>query len=202
MNKVKKIIMLILVPAFVFLQSCGSASSNFYLLTPIDDSELPSESNVQVDNGISIGIGSLEFPDYLDRPQMAEFKSANQLEYDEFNRWAEPLIENFKRVLTQNLSMMIPTNNIYIFTWQEETPKTYQITLEVTRFDKGADSLVTLNVRWSTSLNHRKDFLMTKYSTYSQKVNTKGYSEMVSVMSNLVAMLSKDIAAEIRKMAE
>ena len=43
---------------------------------------------------------------------------------------------------------------------------------------------------------------MTKYSTYSQKVNTKGYSEMVSVMSNLVAMLSKDIAAEIRKMAE
>jgi len=72
--------------------------TNFYVLTATAQSgEVASGRRLQV------GIGPISFPSYLERPEMVHRVEANQLTFDEFNRWAEPLKDNFTHALATNL---------------------------------------------------------------------------------------------------
>src|SRR5262245_47155811 len=54
-------------------------------------------------NALVLGIGPIKFPGYLDRQQFVTRVSQNRFAVAENDRWAEPLEENFSRVLSQNL---------------------------------------------------------------------------------------------------
>ena len=84
----------------VCLSACAgkSASSNFYVLSPLPQSKLSgSESK-------TIGVFPVAMPDYLDRPQIVTRVSENEIKLDEFSRWAEPL----KRTSTPFLLRTFP----------------------------------------------------------------------------------------------
>jgi len=194
----KNSVIIILLSLILFTYCSSSPPIQKYILTPSieDDVEtLSSKSNAE----ISIGIGNIEFSDYLMRPEMVSFKGSNELNVDQFNRWAEPLEENFERVLIENLSRLIPTDRIYIFPRQEKEPNSFQITIAVREFGMRADSMVVLDARWSVSKNITSDFLMKRRSFYTK--NAAGFSieGKVVLLSNLLGKFSRDIANEIRK---
>jgi uncharacterized lipoprotein YmbA len=90
------------------------------------------QSNISSD--ISVGIDQLKFPDFLLRPQIVTQSSANKMDYAEYDRWAESLDENFSRVMAENLSKLIPTENVYVFPWKSSTVIHYRLTFAVTQF--------------------------------------------------------------------
>ena len=82
------------------LSACTGISkpSNFYVLSALPESET-AVKGVGNESALSIGIGPITLPIYLDRSQIVTRISRNELKMDEFHRWAEPLKENFFRVL-------------------------------------------------------------------------------------------------------
>jgi len=194
----KNSVILILISLALF-SNCGSSPPiQKYILTPsieINAETISGKTNSEV----TIGIGSIEFSEYLMRPEMVSFKGSNELNVDQFNRWAEPLEENFERVLIENLSSLIPTDRIYIFPWQEEEPNSFQITIMVNEFGMRSDSSVVLDARWSVSRKFERDFLMTRRSFYTK--NAAGFSVegKVALLSKLVGEFGRDIANEIKK---
>lgn len=192
------IILSFMLIGFVFvLYSCGTSPSNFYLLTPANGCDQ------QVNNNeIGVGIGSLELPDYMMKPQILRYTSQNEIKFDEFNRWAEPLDENFTRVMIENLSQMIPTNSIYLFMWPEEEKSIYQVNVNVDQFGLMPDSSVVLYTRWSVSAKNIKSYWLSEKSDYTQKVTKIDYNEISSAMSDLVKDLCEDIAEEIKRKAK
>ena len=180
----------------IIINGCGSSASSFYMLTPVNNYQ-PAEQNV--DNGISIGISTIEFPDYLRRPQIVTYKKNNEVYFDEFNRWAESLQDNFTNVLLENLSYMIPTNNIYMFMWPEDETKIMQIIIKIDQFGLVADSKVVLNARWSISPDNNKIFLTTKKANYQENISSTDYNQIVAAMSKLTSDFSKDIASAIKR---
>lgn len=180
------------------LYSCGSSASSFYILTPTNNYQ-QLESNFE--NNISIGIGNLELPDYLQKPQIVTFKNNNELHFDEFNRWAQPLDENFTDIVLENLSNMIPTNNIYLFMWPEEKLDIYQVTIKINQFELRSDSTVVLDARWSVSISNEIIFLMTEKSSYHEKITNLNYDKIVATMSKLTGYLCRDIASEVKRKA-
>jgi uncharacterized protein len=191
-------VILILISLALFTNCGSSPPIQKYILTPSIEDDIETLSG-KSDTEITIGIGSIEFSDYLMRPEMVSFKGSNELNVDQFNRWAEPLEENFERVLIENLSRLIPTDRIYIFSWQEKEPNSFQITISVREFGMRADSMVVLDARWSVSKNITNDFLMKRRSFYTK--NAAGFSieGKVVLLSNLLGKFSRDIANEIRK---
>ena len=63
-------------------------------------------------NALALGIGPIKFPGYLDRQQFVTRISQNRFAVAENDRWAEPLEENFSRVLSQNLSILLQTDRM------------------------------------------------------------------------------------------
>ena len=76
-----------------------SDPSRFFMVTPLPQSEQSRPDTDKV-NSVFLGIGPIRFPAYLDREQIVTRTAQNRLDISENDRWAEPLEENFTRVLS------------------------------------------------------------------------------------------------------
>jgi len=148
-------------------------------------------------NPLALGIGPIKFPGYLDRQQFVTRISQNRFAVAENDRWAEPLEENFSRILSQNLSILLQTDRIVAYPWERNQRPTYQVQVEVLRFEPNAEQLVELSARWII-LDDAKKSLIVKESYLTQSVRDKSTEAAVAALSDVLASFSQEIAAAIR----
>jgi uncharacterized lipoprotein YmbA len=148
-------------------------------------------------NPLALGIGPIKFPGYLDRQQIVSRISQNRFAVAENNRWAEPLEENFSRVLAQNLSILLQTDRLVTYPWARSQQPTYQVQVEVLRFEPNAEQLVELWARW-TVFDNAKKIVTVRESHLSQPTGDKSTESAVAALSEVAADLSKEIAATLR----
>jgi len=147
-------------------------------------------------NPLFLGIGPIKFPGYFDRQQLVTRVSQNRFAVAENDRWAEPLEENFSRVLSQNLSILLQTDRIVPYPWLRSQQPTYQVQVEVLRFEPNAEQVVELWARWLILDDARKTIGL-KESYLTQPIKDKSVETSVAAMSQAVSDLSKEIASAI-----
>ena len=183
--------------ALLLQQGCsGSKPSRFYVLSP-----LALEEGVEKD--ISVGIGPLRFPDYLLRPQIAIQTNANRLDYAEYDRWAEPLDENFARILASNLASLIPSDKVHVYPWLETLNLHYQMLVRVRRFGQTEDGQVVLNVSWSILDENTRENLVQRYTSFGRPApagETTDYTAVAAAMSELLGEFSREAAQALREL--
>ena len=112
----------------------SSPSSRFYVLS--STAATTPEAKRSGDEGcLSIGIGPIKIPDYLERPQIVTRTGPNEITLGEFDRWGGPLKDNFIRVLANDLSNLLCIKTIAIFPWRAGVPIDYRVEIEVLRLD-------------------------------------------------------------------
>lgn len=189
-------ISLILVFLF-FFTGCGTTKlSKFYTLNSLkiqDTAQKTTSSN----RDILIGIGPVNIPDYLDRPQMVSRTSQNELYIDEFNRWADSLDSDIARVLAENLSTLLSEEHVSVLTFMPAAPFKYRIMVNVTRFDLMPDNTFLLKTQWSIVGKDEKKLLM-RESYLSEQIDGKDYGAKVAAMSRAIEILSRDMAGEMK----
>ena len=193
--------MLTIVALLMHLAGCASsAPTRFYVLSPLPGAK--AESQTLKDEGcIAIGIGPVELPAYLDRPQIVTRVSENELNLAEFDKWAEPLKENFSRVLVENLSTLLCADAISIFPWKGPTPIDYQVEVTVIRMDGNVGGNASLVARWVIFRENDRKMLLTRQSSFSRPLSSQGYKALVSAQSRAIADLSREIAEAIKEYA-
>ena len=170
--------------------------SRFFSLTSLPRTGQTAQ-DATVTNQLILGIGPIKLPGYLDRQQMVTRISQNRFAVAENDRWAEPLDENFSRVLSQNLSILLQTDRIVAYPWLRSQQPTYQVQVEVLRFEPNAEQVVELWARWIILDDARKTISL-KESYLTKPVRDKSAEASVAAMSEAVADLSRDIASVIR----
>jgi len=167
------------------------------MLAPLSNSEGGNKPAGNKDDP-AIGIGPIQFPKYLDRPQIVTRSSRNQIDIGDFDQWAEPLKNNFINVIAVNLSILIPTERIVVYPWSRSTPIGYQVLIEVTRFEGklGGDSMLT--ARWSILGKDKKRVLSRRTSNFSETSNGSGFKGTVSSLNRTLEELSREIAAALK----
>jgi uncharacterized lipoprotein YmbA len=191
-----KIYYLFILLAAIASGCVSSKPSRFYTLTPAR--ETTGKARTGADSKIAISIRTLKLPDYLLHQQMVKRMASNEIHFAEFDRWAEPLENNFSRVLMEDLSADVPTNNISLFPVQDASLTNYQLILDVTEFERNASGALTLSARWSIIKGEGANYLTNKRSSFTEQVSGEGYDMIASAMSDLTAKLSSEIAEEIR----
>jgi uncharacterized protein len=124
-------------------------TSKFYVLTPAAAEGGGSQASQASTAGLVLGLGPIRFPDYLDRSEIVTRIEPNQLQMSENDRWAESLKDNFNRVLSQDLSNLLGTQQIINFPWYSTTHVDYQIAIIVDRFECDNQGSARLAARWS-----------------------------------------------------
>lgn len=177
---------------------CGTSQpSHFYLLRALAPASGSGPTETKQSN-LSLGLGPITFPQYLDRPQIVTQASVHEVELAEFHKWAEPLSENTSHVLAENLSALLSTDRIVQYPWKRSIDPDYQLFLEVMQFDGIKSQEAVLKVRWTLVRNDEKTVLQEKTSQFSESLRGPDYEDLVEAMSRMLASLSEEIADAIK----
>jgi uncharacterized lipoprotein YmbA len=147
---------------------------------------------------ISLGIGPISFPGYLDRQEIVTRVTQNQIGVSENDRWAEPLDENFARVLAQNLSALLRAERINAYPWPIDEKPNYQVEIEVLRFEANAAGDVQLLARWTVRDTSKKNSIQHRESRISGPARTKSTEAFVAALSEALGEFSREIADAVR----
>ena len=175
------------------LGTSKSTAARFYLLESNVEPMMAIGSQGRLSN-LSLGIGPVTIPAYLDRQQIVTRRSGNELRVDEFHQWAEPLKANISRVIRENLSVLTDAGHVYSYPIKRATIIDYQISLNVLRFDADAAGKVTLKSIWRIVEPDSHQGLMERRSTIVQPSSSNVIADVVDAMSMALAELSEEMA--------
>ena len=183
----------------LLLSGCGTTPpSKFYMLEAMSADSAASPVPPARDD-LHIGVGPVEFADYLGRSQIVTRRDGVELSLAETHRWAEPLRENFSRVLAENLSILLSTDKISLQPSRNWSDIDYQVLVDVWQFDAGGDGSVTLAATWSIRSAGGAELLTLRKSTFgTSAAMNASYADTVRALSRTVELLSREIAAAIR----
>jgi uncharacterized lipoprotein YmbA len=183
--------------ALLLLTACGTTEpSRFYLLSAdVDPSSVRQESGIGEE--MAIEIGPVTLPEYLNRPQIVTRMGQNKIVLAEFDRWAEPLDENFARVLLENLSCLLSTDRLTLFPDKGSMTYPYRIVVDVTRFDADELGTVTFSARWALLGENGEALLRRKTDIVKQEAEEGDYPSIVQSESGALADLCQEIAAAV-----
>jgi uncharacterized lipoprotein YmbA len=176
-----------------------SPRSNYYLLSAVPDQET-GQATTAVSDGLSIGIGPVSFPDYLDRPQIVIRTGPNEIAFSEFDRWAEPLRNNFIRVFKEDLVDRLETDSIFVYPWPPGAVFEFQVSAEVTRFEAHPGDSAKLDVQWTILRDHDREVILNRKSSYSIDLDDADYKTIVAAQSRTVADFSREVAAAVTEL--
>ena len=194
--------LLILAVCGVALSGCFGQQqfSRLYVLTPLPRAERAAPD--AGGRGLAIGVGPVELPQYTNRQQIVTGNQSYQLHPATFDEWAEPLRDNFLRVLADNLSILLATDRVMLFPWKGPLAIEYQVVVDVTHFlgeIGGETSLVAL---WSIVGKNGQEVLLSQKSNLREPTGTQGYAALAAAMSHSLGALSREIAAAITTLSQ
>lgn len=182
------------------LTGCGTTPpSRYYMLNGIPQvtSENPLSQNA---TKIHIGIGPITFPKYLDRYAIVIRSEGAELIINDLHLWAEPLADNFTRVLSDNIYFLIDGADTSIYPWQNQNDIDYQVIVDVLRFDADVKNKILLNARWTIYGKTGRDLLFNQNSMIKENASNNDYVTLVSAQNKALANLSREIADKLMEM--
>ncbi len=185
-------LVLLLVIPVLFCSSYKSQPSQYYMLST---SQGLSPVSSRGGNN-TIGVGPVNLPDYLMRPEIVTRTSSSKVELGEFDRWAEPLDETMVRVLVENLSALLSDANLLGYPWNRSIPIDYRITVDVRTFEQHPDGNVHLVAIWNL-LSGEGETVQTRRAELAIGVDGDGYAAIVSAMNAAMVRLSEEIASAL-----
>lgn len=183
----------IIIPCLL-LNACmfgTSKNAKFYTMAAIPAQVL------STDYKVSVGVARVQLPKYVDRPQIVtQHKNSVQVDISEYNRWIESPSVLATRVLSDNLSELLPSAQI------KETRLKSSIfdrivMVEIIKINAVLGQQAEL-VAWCTVKDNSGKVHSRQKIERSIDVG-KTYDELAQAYSQLLAGLSQEIAALLIK---
>jgi uncharacterized lipoprotein YmbA len=171
--------------------------TRYYSLSAVAGPGQPGEQPMGGD--LTVGLGPLKLPDYLNRTERAIRVGPNQLRYIEDDRWAEPIDANVARVLSQDLTARLGTARVLVLPTLQSARRTYDVPLEILRFESTANGNAELDARWGIKDGKTGEFLFTAETQIVEPATDSGTDAAVAALSRALGRWSDEIGAALTR---
>ena len=194
----RTILSLSLLALTLFFSGCGSSPNDkIYILDAMDRDSSISALTPQ-GQSVAVKVGPVSISDVLDQLQIVSRSGENSLIVDEFNRWGGDFQSDIQRVIGENISILLPTDQVILSQEIGLLPIDYQVLVNIREFDGTLGGMVNLNADWTVASKGKDKSIVTRKSVLEEQADGAGYDAYVAAQSRLLKKLSQDITAEIR----
>jgi hypothetical protein len=184
--------------AVLLLVSCGTTQpSKYYMLTSIANGNNVSSRNQSGD--LTIGLGPIQLPKYLDRSPLVIRGDGSEVIINDLHRWAEPLEDNFTRILAENLYQLVNGIKVSLHPWRDQHDIDYQIIVTLYQFDTDIDGNVVMSSTWSILQAGSDQLLYSRRTIINEKAGNPDYPALVDAQSKAVEKLTREIAEKLQE---
>jgi uncharacterized lipoprotein YmbA len=172
---------------------CASAPARFYTLaSTATTSDAPAARYAVI-------VGPVTIPSSVDRPEFVVQVAPNQVEIDEFNRWAAPLGNGIARAVAGDLAVLLGTRDVAVAPLANFNPA-YRVTIDVQQFESIPGQTVRIDAVWAVHAT-ASGKTRSGHTLASEAVQGPSYDALAAAHSRALATLSTDIAAAIQAAA-
>jgi uncharacterized lipoprotein YmbA len=185
---------------FISLTACIGGTTpppQFYMLEPI--SGLEHKGPAGVTQKPIIILTSIRIPHYVDRPQIVTATGQNAYQLSELNRWAEALDHNIRRVLAQNLALLVPAEVELSSNPNTAERAKFRVSVNILEFHVDPQEQAGLKAQWQITRND--GMVLNQQESYRVPASTTDYSVMVKALNECLDRLSRDLADELQDLA-
>jgi uncharacterized lipoprotein YmbA len=158
-------------------------------------------SAIQPIEDISVGVGPVSIPGYLDRSQIVTTTGSNSITIHEYQRWGNSFKAQVEETLAENISILLQTPQVTVFPWERALRPKYQVFLTIRKFEGEATGNVTLDAIWQIANVRTDKSLLTRRFMQSFPVAGNSMSAYVQTQSNALDALSKEIVKGLEAVA-
>jgi uncharacterized lipoprotein YmbA len=181
------------VAAVASLAACGTTSNeSFYMLegpaVPAPVSAAPT---------MSVFVGPVIVPEAVDRTPMVIRTSPNQVDVEDFHRWAEPLKSAIPRVVADNLVRELGAARVGFTRAANLAPVDYRVAIEIQRFESSLSEGATLDASWTITAT-KGAAPRTGRTVVQEPARQPTHAGLAAAHSRALAQLAKDIAAALK----
>lgn len=174
-----------------------SPRSLYYNLSSIEQESISEQSTINRTD-LSVGIGPVTFPDQLNRPAIVTQTGKNQINISEFHRWAGSLQQNFTRVMTRNLAIILKTDQIMARPWESYFKPEIRIAVDIQNFGGQLGQHVELDTTWVIIEEGKNVEAVVHRSEIKEIVSDDSYEAFVAAQSRALASLCREIAKSLK----
>ena len=178
--------------------------ARFFVLRSV--AEPPSSAPSDTRRGF-VGVAAVRLPGHLDRPQLVTWTAPGELRIDEFLRWGEPLDDGFTRTLTENLQTLLPDHFVARAPWRASVVPRCRVVTELRVFGLQPEGVIRLDGSWALLPAQGARPLARGTARFHRGPLPFGPSGVdptaeVDAMSELIADLSRDVAAAVQALPD
>lgn len=155
---------------------------------------------------LQIGIRAIELPGYLrNHRDMAVRNGVNEIKFQEFSCWAEPLESGINRVLKQRLLSMDTIGGVTNYPFSTELKRDYDLVIRVLNCEgatsSGGRSVARFVAAYDIIAAGAGGQVVVRRTFTAPELawNEKDFGALASLLSEDVARLCEDIAANLPK---
>lgn len=185
----------------VTISLCGCVAVNktpirYYTLSSVQPAGRQMDPS-PVTTPVTVGVGPIDIPDYLERPQILLREGDHGITVAEHDRWAGTLKQEISRVLVENIGGLLPSGSTVLY-WKRNVPIDCRVSVDVTRLDVIPGSSVTMEAQWAVFMKDRKAPVLLRTRRFSEPLEKNDIAAAVSAIGKALGKLSGEISAEVR----
>jgi hypothetical protein len=163
-------------------------------------STAPAEGALVQRPDLGIAVGPIEFPRYLERPEIVTRDGAQALVLANEHRWGGSLRDDLLRVVADDLGVLLGTDRVEIYPNEPRFPVSYRVLLDLRQFEGPLGGEVTLRMRWSI-LGADGKALAVRESAIRKPAASPSFDDQVAAQGAALGAASREIAEEIAQLA-
>jgi len=179
----------------LILSACASKQPTYYYaLKPI--MATPAKAKPSADSAVTMGIGPLSFPEWLNQTGVVTYKSNNELNIPYYRVWAGDLAPMIVNVVAANISSLNGWPRVFPFPWDNRHRPVYQVRLHIEEFAGSLNREARLHVKWTLLDEQGRNELFSHVEYMSLPVKSALYRDYVGALNQLLNDLSQKIAKD------
>ncbi len=181
------------------LSLSNSPTARFYALESMDKSQ--PVNKFMIPSEVMIGIGPVNIPEYLNRPQIVTQNQDKTLTFAQFDRWGEPLDLALERTICENLRVLLPGAVVEIYPWNVAIPVKYRVIVDFIQLASELKNNLSLVAQWSVIDVANNKIILIKRAEIIEPVKPQNYPGLVKTLSIGCTALSNQIASDLALLA-
>jgi uncharacterized lipoprotein YmbA len=177
----------------------GTPQPAFYTLSPASGAAAGPALAARPELGLAVG--PIEFPRYLDRPEIVTRDGSHRLVLADSHRWGGSLGNDILRVVADDLGRLLGTARVAIYPAEPRFGAGYRVLLDIREFEGVRGGNVTLRVRWTIAALGDGRALAVEEARVEQPTASGSFEDLVAAESAALGTLIRRIAERIAELA-
>jgi uncharacterized lipoprotein YmbA len=147
--------------------------------------------------GPAVGVGPLEIPRVIDRPQLVIRDSGQSVHLEEFHRWAGPLDEAVLGALVGEIAALLDSQRVVGHPWEGFIDPDYRVPVTVARLDGAPGGEVVLEATWGVLPRGAERAEVVRRTTLREPVAGADHAALVAAHGRALGALAREMAEAI-----